>query len=95
MVTNGIAYQQLSAEEQSRFRKTYSNHPLFDYIDWEAYYNSTNGNAMDFVNHLGKYKDENGNDVYILERFTEEDEDYRLIFVCGENTFYKVPDTDD
>lgn len=94
-MTNGKTYQGLTQEQQKDFRKTYQNHLLVDYIDWKAFYDSENGNAMDFVQYLDKYTDEKGQTVYVLDKLVENDMDYKLIFVCEENTFYKVPDTDE
>lgn len=91
MQTNGEAYQALPDEEKNNFREIYGNHPLADYIDWQAYYASNNGNALDFVRCIDKYKDKDGKQVYVLEDITEDDLDYKLIFVCEDNTFCKVP----
>lgn len=90
--TNGEVYQDLSDEEKNNFRKTYSNHPLAKYIDWEAYYNSSDGNALHFVKCIRKYEDEEERLVFVLEKVVEDDLDYNLIYVCEENAFYKVPD---
>lgn len=90
-MTNGEMYSTLTVGEQIEFRKVYNEHPLADYIDWDSYYKSENGNALDFVNYISKYTDDNGNTVFVLEECVEDDMDYCLIFVCGDNTFYKVP----
>lgn len=92
--TNGEAYKNLSDEEKNDFRKMYMEHPLASYIDWEAYYNSTDGNALNFVICINKYEDEEGRLVFTLENLIIDDLDYKLIFVCEEETFYKVPDND-
>lgn len=90
-LTNGEAYEALPDEEKDKFREIYNNHPLTDYIDWKAYYASSNGNALDFVKCIDKYKDADGNQVYVLKEITEDDLDYKLIFNCGNNTFDKIP----
>lgn len=89
--TNGMGYKSLSLEEKKKFREMYNNHPLVNYIDWEAYYNSYDGNALNFVECIGKYKDEEGRQVFVLGYITENDLDYKLLFVCEKNEFYKVP----
>ena len=94
-VTNGEAFRQLNDEQKAMFRETYRNHPLTDYIDWDAFYESENGNALDFVKCIEKTVDESGNDVFFLERIQEDDMDYKLMFVCGENIFVKEPDDSD
>ena len=93
--TNGELFSALSSEEKKKFRETYSNHPLAKYIDWQAYYSSSDGNTLNFVKCLDKYKDEEGRQVFVLDRIIEDDCDYKLIFVCEENEFYKVPDDTD
>lgn len=90
--TNGKNYNELSPEEKEVFVDMYKNHPLNNYIDWESYYNSENGNALDFVKCIDKYKDEEEKEVFVLEKTVIDEHDYLLIFVCEENSFYKVPD---
>lgn len=90
-MTNGEAYKTLNDREREEFRKVYGDHPLADYIDWDSYYESENGNAMDFVNCLDSYVDEDGNTILVLEEVVEDDMDYYLIFDCDEGSFMKVP----
>lgn len=90
--TNGQNYNLLSSEEKEEFRNMYKNHPLFDYIDWDGYYNSEGGFSLDFVKFIDKYKNEDEKEVFVLEKMVIDEHDYLLIFVCGENNFYKVPD---
>lgn len=94
-ITNGEAFQQLNEAQKEAFRETYRNHPLADYIDWDAFYESGNGNALDFVKHIEKTVDENGGVVFFLKRIQENDMDYKLMFVCSENIFVKEPDDSD
>ena len=93
--TNGKAFANLSPEEQKQFSETYANHPLKDFIDWRAYYDSLDGNALNFVVCLSEYHDEEGKRVFVLKEFVEEDCDYLLIYVCEDNMFYKIPDERD
>lgn len=90
-MTNGQAYNRLTAKEQEEFRKVYDNHPLADYIDWDEYYESPNGNALDFVKCIDKYTNDENHTVFVLEELVEDDMDFCLIFVCEDNAFYKVP----
>lgn len=90
--TNGMSYSALTPEEKEKFRETYNNHPLVNFIDWQAYYNSSDGNALHFVRCIDKYTDEEGRRVFVLDKINEDDLDYKLIFVCEENSFYKIPD---
>lgn len=90
-MTNEMAFSNLTAEGQQEFRKVYNRHPLSDYIDWQAYFASENGNALDFVKCIDKFKDADGNQIYVLEEVVEDDLDYKLVFNCGDNIFGKIP----
>lgn len=94
-MTNGKAFQNLSQEEKEQFMQTYNDYPLKDYVDWQSYYDSGNGNALDFVVAIAKGRNEDGNLVFVLDEFSEDDMDYKLIYVCEENAFYKVADNPD
>lgn len=90
--TNGKHYEQLSTEEKIFFRNTYANHPLYSYIDWVAYKNSTNGNTLDFVRCIDKHIDKNGNKTFfVLKRIVENGEDYFLVYDCYDGEFVKIP----
>ena len=91
-MTNGAVYQKLATEEKVYFRRLYNDHPLFGFIDWKAFYESENGNAMDFVSYQEKFQNKYGQTVYVLEDLiSENNEDYKLIYICEEDAFYKVP----
>ncbi len=91
-MTNGEVFQSLTTEEKLLFRKYYNSHPLFGFIDWKAFYESEDGNAMNFVSYQNKYKNIYGQTVYVLEDLiSENNEDYQLIYICEEDAFYKVP----
>lgn len=89
--TNGQFFCDLKPSEQEDFRRKYGSHPLVDYIDWDAFYASDDGDEMNFVNCIRKGEDEEGNTVFVLCYIISQDEDYELIFVCGKNEFYKIP----
>lgn len=91
MNTNSDFYEGLSEKDKQNFLDTYSNHPLHDYIDWKAFYESGDGNEMNFVKALGKELNENGDTVYVLDRITENDEDYELVFDTTESEIQKRP----
>ena len=90
-MTNGEAYNILTDKERADCFKVYDNHPLTDYIDWDSYYESENGNALDFVNCLDRFVDEDNGTVFVLEEFVEDDMDYCLVYVCALNAFFVVP----
>ncbi|MBR0540594.1 MAG: hypothetical protein IJK26_00085 [Clostridia bacterium] len=81
----------LTDEQKKNFLDTYANHPLADYIDWKAFYNSDDGNEMNFVKAVRVDKDEDGNLNYVLEEITENDEDYELIYFSADNEIRKTP----
>lgn len=91
MNTNSDVYFGLSEEQKENFLKTYSNHPLVNYIDWKAFYDSDNGNEMDFVNAVRIDKDEEGNLNYVLKEVVENDEDYELVYFSADNEIRKMP----
>ena len=88
-MTNGEYYYSLTEDERKKFLKTYNNHPLAKYIDWKNFYESNDRNEMHFVESLRVDKDDNNNDVYVLNQFVKDGEDYELIYVDGE--FQNVP----
>lgn len=51
-MTNREAYNRLSPAEKIKYNETYSKHPLAPYIDWQAFYDSDDGNAMHFVKYI-------------------------------------------
>lgn len=90
---NGTAFENLSFEEQNVFLKQYGEYPLKDYVDWESYYNSDDGNVMNFVHCIGECRNDNGERLLILDRLTIDDSDYMLVYNCEDNSFYTMPDT--
>ncbi len=91
-MTNGAVYQKLPTDEKLLFRKLYNSHPLFGFIDWKAFYESENGNAMDFVLYQDKFQNKYGQTIYVLADVSSEtNEDYKLVYICEEDAFYKIP----
>lgn len=98
-MTNREYRNSLSSVEKVKWDNTYTNgHPLKDYIDWDAFLDSENGNELDFL--LDKVEiaeDKYGRKVFILERYVEEDTgfDYTYVYIPEVNEFWKVPCPDD
>lgn len=90
-MTNGELFKQLSERDKAKFRKLYSKHPLSEYIDWDAFYDSDNGNALDFVMCLEKTTNDEGNTILVLKEIQEDGEDYKLAFNCFTGELYKEP----
>lgn len=93
--TNEKAYFMLNQSQKQVFVEVYRNHPLAEYIDWTAFYDSTNGNTLDFVRCIDRYINEEGKEVFLLKKFTKDEMDYKLLFICEDNMFIEVPDTTD
>lgn len=90
-MTNMQYMQFLSPQKQEECKNVYMTHPLAQYIDWDAFLKSENGNSLDFLKRESEYTDENNNKVYVLDTIVENNECYSLVFICGENTFHKIP----
>ncbi len=90
-MTNAEHFATLSPEQKAEYRKVYESHPLYNYIDWDAFFDSDNGYTLDFVRCESSYENDDGNLVLVLDTITENDEDYKLEYICGENMFQKNP----
>ncbi len=89
--TNSDVYFGLSDKDKQHFLDTYENHPLKDYIDWNAFYRSNDGNEMHFVKALRTRQNEDGGMVYVLKEVVENDEDYEVVYDTTENEIQKLP----
>lgn len=100
--TNGEFFKSLSNEEKIKFREQYGKHPLREFIDWQAFYNSESGDEMDFVRCIKKdrmviddtFKDEETQEeenVIILLEFEDDDTEYQLVYAIEDGIFYKIP----
>ena len=89
--TNSDVYQGLSETDKENFLNTYSNHPLVDYIDWKAFYESDDGDEMHFLKYERKEKNENGSLVYVLADIDDNGEDYEIIYDTDEKEVQKRP----
>lgn len=66
-MTNYEYIRTLPNEQRIEVQKTYARHPLAKYIDWRAFFQSENGNEIDFVRFIRKETDELDRVVYTLE----------------------------
>ena len=91
-MTNREYRNSLSPSKQTDWDRTYRNHPLYDYIDWDAFLDSEDRNEIHFLNKLDEVRDEYDCRYYILEKYFDEDAgtDYVLAFSVEEHTFYRV-----
>lgn len=79
----------LSEKNQSKCISTYLNHPLYKYIDWEAFLDSEDGNEMHFLNAQSIYDEQTDKVYYVLEEQSIDGVDYELCFV--DNDFLLIP----
>ena len=97
-MTNKEYLNTLSPEKRAECEKTYSKgvYPLYDYIDWNAYWNSEDGNALHFLNYVRKYKDEFDREYVVLkEDIVKDDMDYMLVYSFTDDEFQYIPMSDD
>lgn len=66
-MTNIDYISKLPEDERKEAINTYKQHPLNEYIDWKAFFESTDGNEMNFLKVLEKKTDEYDNTIYVLE----------------------------
>ncbi len=90
-MTNSDVYESLSEADKKSFTETYSQHPLADYIDWKAFYESDDGDEMHFLKYERTEKNENGGLVYVLKEIDDNGEDYEIIFDTDEQEVQKRP----
>lgn len=88
-MSNKDYIETLSEKRKNKCINTYLNHPLYKYIDWEAFFNSEDGNEMHFLNALDVYSDSEDNVYYVLEEQSIDGVDYKLCFV--NNDFLLIP----
>ena len=91
MITNSEFFQKLSETDKEKFLDTYSQHPLADYIDWKAFYESADGDEMHFLKYERTFKNENGNLVYVLAEIDDNGEDYEIIYDTDVKEVQKRP----
>ena len=91
-MTNKEYYLSLNDKGKQDFENTCKEHPLNEYIDWEAFFDSEDGNEMHFVAAEKEYDEELG-DIIILKELTENNEDYLLVFIVNDTLFAKIADT--
>ena len=92
MVTNNVELQSMIPVIQNEYKKVYENHPLKDYIDWDSFLNSTDGNEMHFLCAEKIFIDENDKTNIILESFSDENGlDYNKVYIVEDDSFYDIP----
>lgn len=79
----------LPNDKKKECYELYRNHPLYDFIDWNAFLNSENGNEMQFVRYKTIIYDEFGNEYYVLK----EENDSLLIYSIIDNAFSSISKT--
>lgn len=79
-MTNREHLATLNAEDRKECEATYSRerHPLYDYIDWDAYWDNEDGNEMHFLRKLDEYTDEFDKKYAVLKQ--ELDEEQQMIY---------------
>lgn len=97
-MTNREYLNSLPKEEAEKAIKAYSpeNYTLYDYIDWKAFFDSDDGNAMHFLRRLSEFEDEMGNKYAILEdNVVIDDMDYVKIYSYKEDQIINMPKSED
>lgn len=94
-MTNREYRNSLPETEQVKWDKTYMNgHPLKEYINWEAFLDSENGNELDFLlDTVEIAEDTYGRKIYVLDRYDDKDTgfSYADIYIAETDEFWKVP----
>lgn len=97
-MTNREYRNSLTEAEQAKWDMTYmSGHPLKEYINWEAFLDSEDGNEMNFlVDSVDVAKDIYGRTVYVLEHKVDEAGlDYFYVYLAETDQFWTVPCPED
>lgn len=72
-LTNREIMERLSAKEKYEMKYSIKHHPLHNYIDWEAFMESTNRNEMEFINSVCTYENELGETIIVLSVYADEE----------------------
>lgn len=97
-MTNREKIENLSPERKANAEKTYSKgvHPLYDYIDWNAWWNSEEPDELKYLRKVKDIVDEKENKYYLLqENIIRNNMEYILLFRCSTNELFYFPQTDD
>jgi len=89
-MTNGEKYNSLTEGEKKAFREKYENNPLNAFINWKKFYESEDTDVLNFVECVERFKDNQGETVFYLGNFTLKDTEFKLMFSCANNDFYKI-----
>lgn len=67
-MTNYEQRKNIPPHQKEECERLYREHPLAEYIEWQKYFESDDGNEMHFVKAIDVYSDENGKTNYVLEK---------------------------
>lgn len=94
-MTNREYRNSLPEAEQEKWDNTYTKgHPLKEYIDWNAFLDSEDGNELNFlISKVEVAEDIFGRKVYVLDRYTDETTgiDCAYVYVAEADEFWKTP----
>lgn len=96
-MTNKEYMESLAPEQQADFKATYSKErqgELYDYIDWNAWWNSEDRNELHFLKCMYQYVDEREDRYAVLNTFPSKSADgatYVNIYSFSEQCMYQMP----
>lgn len=92
-MTNREYLENLTQEAQQDCLATYSKnkHPLYDYIDWDAYWGSTDGNELHFLRTIREYTDNEGRRYAVLKEMSVDGMDYELSYRFDDDSIIQSP----
>lgn len=97
-MTNREKINCLPPERQKRALACYQKgvHPLYDFINWESWFDSEEPNELNFLNKIKDFTDELGKKYVVLEEDVIIDgSDYMHVFVYGENRHLMLVQNDE
>lgn len=71
--------------ERANCMQVYKRHPLYNYINWEEFWKSTDGNEMHFLQYLDKFIDKDQNTNIVLELYNTNGNKMGKIYICEKN----------
>lgn len=97
-MTNREKLNAMPKDEAEKALKMYSpeSYVLYDYIDWKSFFDSEDGNALNFLRRLSEFEDERGNKYVILEDdIVIDDMDYVKIYSFKDDQIINMPKSED
>jgi hypothetical protein len=89
-MTNAEQIKTLNPKLQEKYINAYRKHPLHDFIDWDSFLGSTDGNEMHFLKSQGSFIDEQGRTNIILEKVIINNKEYRKVYIVENNSFART-----